>query len=66
MWIDFLRAFALLLVLEGILPFAMPGRWRENLLRVASLNDRLVRLIGLTSMGIGLVILQLVRTATQQ
>jgi uncharacterized protein len=61
MWTDLLRAFALLLVLEGILPFAMPGRWRENLLRVASLNDRVLRLIGLSSMTIGLVILQLVR-----
>jgi uncharacterized protein len=61
MWIDLLRAFALLLVLQGILPFAMPGRWRENLLRVASLNDRVLRLIGISSMTIGLVILQLVR-----
>jgi uncharacterized protein len=63
MWIDLIRAFALLLVLEGILPFTLPGRWRENLLRIASLNDRVLRLIGLTSMGIGLVILQLVRAA---
>ena len=35
MWIDFVRALALLLVLEGILPFALPSRWRENLLRVS-------------------------------
>ena len=63
MWTDFLRAFALLLVLEGILPFALPGRWRENLLRVASLNDRVLRLIGLTSMTIGLIVLQLVRAS---
>ncbi len=64
MWIDFLRAFALLLVLEGILPFVMPARWRENMLRVASLNDRVVRLIGLTSMTVGLIVLQLVRAST--
>jgi uncharacterized protein YjeT (DUF2065 family) len=64
MWIDFLRAFALLLVLEGILPFTLPGRWRENLLRLASLNDRVLRLIGLTSMTIGLIILQLVRAGS--
>ena len=60
-WTDFLRAFALLLVLEGILPFAFPARWRENLLRVASLNERVLRLMGLTSMAVGLIILQLVR-----
>ena len=60
-WSDFLRAFALLLVLEGILPFVMPNRWRETLLRIASLNDRLLRLIGLTSMTVGLIVLQLVK-----
>lgn len=58
-WQDLLRALALLMVLEGILPFALPGRWRENLLRIAALNDRLLRLIGLTSMAVGLIILQL-------
>lgn len=60
-WTDLLRALALLLVLEGILPFVMPARWREVLLRLASLNDRMLRLIGITGMIIGLVILQLVR-----
>ncbi|HZP11026.1 MAG TPA: DUF2065 domain-containing protein [Nevskiaceae bacterium] len=60
-WIDLLRALALVLVLEGILPFAVPARWREAILRVASLNDRLLRLIGVTSMTIGLVILQVIR-----
>ena len=60
-WIDMLRALALVLVLEGILPFLMPARWRETILRIASLNDRLLRLIGITSMTLGLVLLQLVR-----
>jgi len=60
-WIDLLRAIALVLVLEGILPFVMPARWRETILRIASLNDRLLRLIGITSMTIGLVILQVIR-----
>jgi uncharacterized protein YjeT (DUF2065 family) len=60
-WIDLLRALALVLVLEGILPFLLPARWRETMLRIASLNDRLLRLIGITSMTLGLVLLQLVR-----
>lgn len=59
-WSDLVRAFALLLVLEGILPFVMPNRWRETLLRIASLNDRMLRMIGLTSMTVGLIVLQLV------
>jgi uncharacterized protein YjeT (DUF2065 family) len=62
-WTDLIRAVALLLVLEGIMPFVMPSRWRENLLRMASLNDRVLRFVGLTSMTIGLVILQLARYA---
>jgi uncharacterized protein YjeT (DUF2065 family) len=59
-WTDLLRALALVLVLEGILPFVMPGRWRETILRIASLNDRFLRLIGITSMTLGLILLQLV------
>lgn len=60
-WIDLVRALALVLVLEGILPFVLPARWREAMLRIASLNDRMLRLIGVTSMTVGLVILQLIR-----
>jgi uncharacterized protein YjeT (DUF2065 family) len=59
-WSDLLRALALVLVLEGILPFLMPARWRETILRIASLNDRMLRLIGITSMTIGLIVLQLI------
>lgn len=62
-WTDLLRALALVLVLEGILPFLMPARWRETILRIASLNDRMLRLIGITTMTMGLVLLQLVRAS---
>jgi hypothetical protein len=60
--IDLVRAVALVMVLEGILPFLAPARWRETLLRIATLNDRALRLIGIGSMTIGLVILQLARS----
>lgn len=62
MLIDLVRAVALVMVLEGILPFLAPARWRETLLRIATLNDRALRLIGIGSMTIGLVILQLARS----
>jgi hypothetical protein len=61
-WTDLIRAVALLLVLEGLLPFLVPARWREYLLRIAALNDRVLRFIGLTSMTVGLIILQLARS----
>ncbi|MFN3987933.1 MAG: DUF2065 domain-containing protein [Rhodocyclaceae bacterium] len=56
----FLMAFALMLVIEGILPFVAPARWRETFLQLARLADGQIRFIGLTSMLIGLVLLVLV------
>jgi uncharacterized protein YjeT (DUF2065 family) len=49
-----LLAFALMLVLEGVLPFAAPRTWRETFRRVTELNDGQIRFIGLTSTLIGL------------
>lgn len=59
-WQDLVRAFALVLVLEGIWPFMAPTRWRAALLRITSLDDRVLRSFGLGSMICGLVVLQLV------
>lgn len=50
---------ALLLVIEGVMPFLSPRRFRKSLLHFASLEDRWMRLIGLISMVAGLVLLQL-------
>jgi uncharacterized protein YjeT (DUF2065 family) len=52
-----LLAFALMLVIEGLLPFAAPRVWRETFRRVTEMNDGQIRFIGLTSMliGIGLI-----------
>lgn len=58
MWQDLARAFALVLVLEGLWPFLSPARWRNSVLRVASLDDRRLRSFGLASMICGLVVLQ--------
>ena len=56
-----LIAFALMLVIEGILPFLMPGLWRETFLRLTALTDGQIRFIGLTSMLAGLLLLYIVR-----
>lgn len=52
-----LLAFALMLVIEGVLPFAAPRVWRETFRRVTEMNDGQIRFIGLTSMlvGVGLM-----------
>lgn len=56
---DFLRAVALLMVFEGLLPFLSPRRFREGLLRAASVGDRPLRLIGLAAMVGGATLLHL-------
>jgi len=53
-------AFALMLVIEGILPFTAPRVWREAFRRITELNDGQLRFAGLASMVTGLVILLLV------
>jgi len=60
LWQDLVRAFALVLVLEGLWPFLSPGRWRTAILRVSSLDDRMLRSFGLASMICGLIVLQVI------
>ena len=61
MWQDLLAAIGLMLVLEGILPFLNPRRVRETLSQLIQMQDRVLRLVGLSSMLIGLVVLYVVR-----
>jgi len=60
MWETFLMAIALMLILEGILPFLSPQMWRETFKRMIEVNDGQLRFIGLSSMIFGLVILLIV------
>ena len=48
-------AFALLLIVEGILPLLAPRVWREAFRRLVDLSDGQLRFIGLTSILIGAV-----------
>ena len=61
MWHEVLLAVALLLVIEGVLPFLNPAALRKTLLQIAQLNDTTLRFAGLTSMVVGCFILYLVR-----
>lgn len=58
---NLLVAFALMLVLEGIVPFLSPGTWRETFRRLIQLTDGQIRFIGLTSMLAGIVLLMIFR-----
>ena len=60
LWHDLVRAFGLVLVLEGLWPFLSPARWRSAILRVSALDDRMLRGFGLAMMICGLIVLQAV------
>lgn len=52
-----LLALALMLVLEGLLPFLAPKLWRETFARLVALPDHQLRFFGLTSMLAGVLLL---------
>ncbi len=60
MWQDLWVAIALLLVIEGVMPFLSPEALRRALLLVSQMNDNALRFTGLTSMVLGVVLLYLI------
>jgi|TARA_B110000090_G_scaffold147562_1_gene161948 uncharacterized protein YjeT (DUF2065 family) len=60
MWHELAVAFCLMLVIEGIIPFISPGRWRKMLLVLDQIDDNTMRIIGLGSMLTGTVLLLMV------
>ena len=56
-------AFALMLVIEGMLPFLLPTVWRETFRMLTEMTDGQIRFIGLSSMLAGLLLLLLTRVA---
>ena len=61
MWDDLLRAIALVLVIEGMLPFLSPNGWRQAMMQAGRLPDRTLRTVGFASMLIGVLVLYLAR-----
>ena len=55
-----LSAFALMLVIEGLLPFVAPKLWRDTFRSLTELRDGQLRFAGLASMAVGLGLLALV------
>lgn len=58
---DIVRAIALMLVFEGILPFVAPNRWREMAKVLSTIDEGSMRSIGLFSMVGGLLLLFIFR-----
>ena len=55
-----LIAFSLMLVLEGVVPFLYPQRWRQLVSRLAEIDDRQLRIAGMVSMLVGVALLYLI------
>lgn len=54
-WYVLAMACCLMLVLEGIVPFLYPQRWRDLMMQLAQLDDRTLRIMALISMLAGVV-----------
>jgi uncharacterized protein YjeT (DUF2065 family) len=62
MWQDILTAFALYLIIEGMIPFVGPRRFRRTVEQIGKLNDNNLRMAGLIAMSAGLILLFIVRS----
>ena len=60
MWQELLIALALLMVIEGILPFLNPAAMRRMMRTLSEMDDRSLRVSGLVSMLLGLALLYIV------
>ncbi|HET9843718.1 MAG TPA: DUF2065 domain-containing protein [Gammaproteobacteria bacterium] len=60
-WQDVWAALALLFVFEGMMPFINPVRWKTMMQRISQQSDHSLRIMGLTSMLGGVLILYFVR-----
>jgi hypothetical protein len=56
-----LLGLAMMLVIEGLLPFLLPELWRETFRKLVTLTDGQLRFVGLTSMLCGLLLLYWIR-----
>ncbi len=61
MWNELLSALALVLVIEGLFPFISPAGLRKRILAMLEMDDRQIRIAGLASMMIGLLLLYWIR-----
>ena len=61
MWPTLLTAFALMLLIEGLLPFVAPKAWRETCRRIIELGDGQIRFLGLSSIVVGMILLFILR-----
>ena len=52
-----LAALGMFFLLEGLLPFIAPSRWRATFLQIAQLSDGQIRFFGLLAILFGILLL---------
>ena len=60
MWHEFLLALALVLVVEGLLPFLNPAGFRQAMQLISQMDDKQLRISGFTSMIAGVLLMYIV------
>ncbi|MEE3278330.1 MAG: DUF2065 domain-containing protein [Pseudomonadota bacterium] len=63
MWEQIGAALCLVLVIEGILPFLFPARWRTLAESLRTVDDKTIRSVGFASMILGASLLFLVKSS---
>lgn len=61
-WTEILTAVALVLVIEGMVPFVGPRKYRQIVAQMSQLSDNNLRTVGLVVMIAGLALLFIVRS----
>lgn len=61
MWQELSVALSLVFIIEGVLPFLSPERWRLMAYRMADMESRKIRIAGIISMLSGLILLSVLR-----
>jgi uncharacterized protein YjeT (DUF2065 family) len=60
-WTDVFTAFALYMIIEGMIPFVGPHLFRRSVMRISKMDDNQLRVTGLLVMAAGLILLFVVR-----
>jgi uncharacterized protein YjeT (DUF2065 family) len=58
-----LVALAIVMILEGALPFVSPRLWRDTFSKLIELSDGQIRFVGLIAIVVGVVVLLILRNA---
>lgn len=61
MWDELLTAVALILVVEGVLPFLNPAGFRRTLVQISQMDDLTLRIGAFISMALGVMLLYVLK-----